>query len=141
MNSSARDTTLSQDIGTYLRYQLRGRRGLIAAAIVLAVPALWLGWPWLVAAGLAPLLLAAAPCAVMCALGLCMHRAASRSGVGSSEAAEATPPQSQLASGVPESGSLPSSASGCPACDNAPETTASTDGAAKPPTQMKETMQ
>lgn len=141
MDSSAPDTTLSQDIGSYLRYQLRGRRGLIAAAIALAVPAFWLGWPWLVAAGLAPLLLAVAPCAVMCALGLCMHRAGSRSGIGSSEATEASPPQAQLASAEPESQFSPSSASGCAACDNAPETTASADDAAKPPTQAKETVQ
>ncbi len=31
-----------------------------------------LGWPWLVAFGLAPLLLSLLPCAAMCALGLCM---------------------------------------------------------------------
>jgi hypothetical protein len=30
-----------------------------------------LNWSWLVAAGIAPILIAAAPCAVMCALGLC----------------------------------------------------------------------
>lgn len=29
-------------------------------------------WSWLVALGIAPLLLALAPCAAMCALGLCM---------------------------------------------------------------------
>jgi hypothetical protein len=75
MTTSARETTLTQDIGSYLRHQLRGWRGLVAAAVVLAAPALWFGWPWLVAAGLAPLLLAMAPCAVMCALGLCMGRA------------------------------------------------------------------
>ena len=141
MDSPTRDTTLSRDIGSYLRYQLRGRRGLIAAAIALAVPALWLGWPWLVAAGLAPLLLAVAPCAVMCALGLCMSRAFRTSEPGSSEAARTSAPQSQLASAEPESESFPSSASGCAACHSAPETTASADGAAKLPTQAKETMQ
>lgn len=67
------DASLTRDIGKYLRYQLRGRRGFILAAVAIAAPALWLGWPWLVAAGLAPLLLAMAPCAVMCGLGLCMR--------------------------------------------------------------------
>lgn len=75
MSMSVRETTLSQDIGSYLRYQLRGWRGVIAAAVVLSVPAFWYGWPWLVAAGLAPLVLAMAPCAVMCAAGMCMNRA------------------------------------------------------------------
>jgi hypothetical protein len=30
-----------------------------------------LSWGWLVAAGLAPIILAVAPCAIMCGLGLC----------------------------------------------------------------------
>jgi hypothetical protein len=50
---------------------IRGRRGLILLAAVPIVAAA-VGWPWLVAAGVAPLLLAAAPCVAMCALGLCM---------------------------------------------------------------------
>jgi hypothetical protein len=74
MSMSVGETTLMQDIGSYLRHRLRGWRGMIAAAVILAVPALWVGWPWLVAAGLAPIILAAAPCAVMCAAGLCMNR-------------------------------------------------------------------
>jgi type III secretory pathway component EscV len=77
MNNSVSATSLSADIVSYVRHQLRGRRGLIVAAVALAVPALWLGWPWLVAAGLAPLLIAIAPCAIMCALGLCAMRAGS----------------------------------------------------------------
>jgi hypothetical protein len=51
---------------------IRGRRGLILLAAVPIVAAAAVGWPWLVAAGVAPLLLAAAPCVAMCALGLCM---------------------------------------------------------------------
>lgn len=35
-------------------------------------------WTWLVAIGVAPLLISAAPCLVMCALGLCMHRMGNR---------------------------------------------------------------
>lgn len=56
------------------RPYLGGRRGLI----VLAVAALAIGgalnWSWLIAIGVAPLLIALAPCAAMCALGLCMLR-------------------------------------------------------------------
>jgi hypothetical protein len=46
--------------------------GVIAAALV------W-QWSWLVVLGVAPLLLSLAPCAAMCALGLCMHRKVGRS--------------------------------------------------------------
>jgi hypothetical protein len=55
------------------------RRGwLIAGA--LAVPlALYAGWDWLAATGLATILVAAAPCLVMCALGLCMRHGAAKS--------------------------------------------------------------
>lgn len=37
-------------------------------------------WSWLVAIGVAPLLVSAAPCVAMCALGLCMHRMGNRTG-------------------------------------------------------------
>ncbi|WP_205602603.1 hypothetical protein [Chelativorans alearense] len=77
MSNSVSETSLSADIFRYIRYQLRGRRGLIVAAIAVGIPALWIGWPWLVVAGVAPILLALAPCAIMCALGLCMRPGAS----------------------------------------------------------------
>lgn len=49
-----------------------GRRGLILIAMVVIGAGLWLNWGWAVAIGAAPLILALAPCAVMCGLGLCM---------------------------------------------------------------------
>jgi hypothetical protein len=55
------------------------RPWLIGGA-VLAVPLLlYGGWDWLVAAGLSTFIIAAAPCLVMCALGLCMGRGKSKS--------------------------------------------------------------
>jgi hypothetical protein len=48
------------------------RRTWIALAAILLVGGAALNWSWLVAVGIAPLLLAMAPCAAMCALGLCM---------------------------------------------------------------------
>lgn len=51
---------------------------LTAAAVLLGVAA-FLNWGWLVASGVAPVLLAAAPCAAMCAIGLCMDKAADKS--------------------------------------------------------------
>lgn len=44
----------------------------------LTLLALYSGWDWLVATGVATLLIAVAPCLVMCGLGLCMHRFAGR---------------------------------------------------------------
>lgn len=46
--------------------------GVLALALIGAGLA-W-QWSWLVAFGVAPLLVSAAPCVAMCALGLCMHR-------------------------------------------------------------------
>jgi hypothetical protein len=71
--------SLAQDWLAALRYWLGGRRGLIVLAAVVGLAAVALSWGWLVAVGIAPLLLAFAPCAAMCALGLC----ASRMGAGS----------------------------------------------------------
>lgn len=47
------------------------------AALALIAAAAW-QWSWLVAIGVAPLLISAAPCAAMCGLGLCMHRVGGR---------------------------------------------------------------
>lgn len=62
-----------------LRYYLSGRHGLIVAALLLAAFGIYLGWGWLVAAGIAPILIALAPCAAMCALGLCMSKMGDKS--------------------------------------------------------------
>ncbi|MER8571275.1 hypothetical protein NKG99_07610 [Mesorhizobium sp. M1409] len=35
-------------------------------------------WSWLVAVGVAPLLITALPCVAVCALGLCMHKMTGR---------------------------------------------------------------
>jgi hypothetical protein len=48
------------------------RRVLMLAAMALIGAGFFLNWGWLTAVGAAPLILALAPCAVMCGLGLCM---------------------------------------------------------------------
>ncbi len=66
--------SLTQTVTGLLRHYLGGRRGIIVVALAAAGAGLYLGWGWLAAAGIAPLLLALAPCAAMCALGLCASR-------------------------------------------------------------------
>jgi hypothetical protein len=47
---------------------------VLALAAVLLVAGVALNWSWLVAAGFASIIVAVLPCAIMCALGLCMMK-------------------------------------------------------------------
>ncbi|MEO6298880.1 MAG: hypothetical protein ABIV25_14605 [Paracoccaceae bacterium] len=49
-----------------------GRRGRFLIVAIAAAGGLYLNWGWAVAIGLAPILIAIAPCAIMCGLGICM---------------------------------------------------------------------
>lgn len=62
-----------------LRHYLGGRRGLIVLTVLVLGAGAFFNWGWLVAVGIAPLLLALAPCAAMCALGLCMSKMGGKS--------------------------------------------------------------
>ena len=102
MNSSETATatkpSLAQDWLNALRYWLRGRNGVIALMVLAVVIGTALSWSWLAAVGIAPLLLAFAPCAAMCALGLCANKMAGRScSTSSSGADHASPPMSKAA--------------------------------------------
>lgn len=57
-----------------IRYYGGGRRALIFLILAVTGTGLVLNWSWLVAIGVAPLLLTLAPCAIMCGLGLCMNK-------------------------------------------------------------------
>ena len=48
------------------------RNRLMMAGGAVMVGGAFLNWGWLTAIGVAPILLAVAPCGIMCALGLCM---------------------------------------------------------------------
>ncbi|HEX9571955.1 MAG TPA: hypothetical protein VF969_06825 [Burkholderiales bacterium] len=50
------------------------RWALIGLAVGGAIGGLALGWDWVVAAGLAPLVVSVLPCIAMCALGMCAMR-------------------------------------------------------------------
>jgi hypothetical protein len=54
--------------------RLKRRTLFVALGVAGVASGLYLGWESLVAAGLAPILLAVVPCAAMCALGLCADR-------------------------------------------------------------------
>lgn len=49
------------------------RRGWTLVALAIVGTSMALNWGWLTAIGAAPLILSFAPCAAMCALGLCMR--------------------------------------------------------------------
>lgn len=53
---------------------LRSGRGLLVIGAIVLGFGLIFKWNWLVAAGIAPLLLSVLPCVAMCALGLCMRK-------------------------------------------------------------------
>ncbi len=50
------------------------RRTLTFAAVVIVAGGFALNWSWLVAAGVAPILLTLLPCVLMCGLGLCVNK-------------------------------------------------------------------
>ena len=56
----------------------RARAWLIGGALLAVSLALYAGWGWLTAAGIAGVLISLAPCLVMCAIGLCASRASGK---------------------------------------------------------------
>ena len=55
-----------------MRSWLGNRRVLAVGGLAIGGAGLALGWDWLTAVGIAPLLISVAPCLIMCALGMCM---------------------------------------------------------------------
>jgi hypothetical protein len=82
------------------RHYLGGHRAIIVLAIVAVVVGAALNWSWLAAVGVAPVLLSALPCLVMCGLGLCMNRLVGRScaSASSQPPQESVPPPTTLRS-------------------------------------------
>ena len=85
----ASETSFGHDLLYAVRYYLGSRRGMIALGLVAVASGAAFNWDWLVAIGAAPVILALAPCAAMCALGLCMNKM-----MGRSCATESTPQKS-----------------------------------------------
>jgi hypothetical protein len=71
--SSTTERPLGRDLSYAARYYLRNRWTLVALASLAVILGLYFGgWGWLVAAGLAPILLSTLPCLIMCGFGVCM---------------------------------------------------------------------
>ena len=82
------ETSLAHDLLRAPRYYLGGRRGLLILAGVALLAGLTLNWSWLMAAGIAPILLSVLPCAAMCALGICMNKMSGKSCATEANASE-----------------------------------------------------
>jgi hypothetical protein len=94
--SGTTERPLGRDLAYAARYYLRTRWTLVALASLAVVLGLYFGgWAWLVAAGLAPILLSTLPCLVMCGLGVCMMCRGQKQPVASRDAVD-TPTSSAL---------------------------------------------
>lgn len=114
-----RDGSLTHDLLSAGRYYLGGRRGLLVLAAVAFAAGLWLGWPTLVAAGIAPILIALAPCAVMCALGLCMGRMGKPTAASPSSDTDAPALSRRTLGPDAQDAALPAADAGCALCEGA----------------------
>lgn len=74
-----------------VRSWMQDRRVLAGTGLAVAGAGLALGWDWFTAIGIAPLIMSAAPCLVMCALGLCMMGRGHRANAGQSDATPGEP--------------------------------------------------
>src|SRR5258707_11968110 len=86
------DGSLRRGWSDFARYYLGNRWVLLALGGLVLIIGGALNWGWLVAAGIAPVLVAVAPCAIMCALGLCGMKMMS----GSNAAQDSPAPRSQF---------------------------------------------
>jgi hypothetical protein len=90
-----------------LRYWLRGRNGVIALVVLAVVIGGALNWSWVVAIGIAPLLITVLPCAAMCALGLCMNRMGGRSCSTEASSVETPRPDARVIGSLEVGGPAP----------------------------------
>lgn len=90
-SAKARAPSLASTVYALGRHYLGGRRGLIVLSVAVLAVAAFFNWSWLVAIGVGPLLLAVAPCAAMCALGLCMRNTGGKSCSTGSKPEDAAP--------------------------------------------------
>lgn len=97
--TEANSASLTRDLIYAARYYLGGRRGILILGSGAAIAGAAMNWSWLVAAGIAPILLTALPCVVMCGLGLCFNRSSGASCSSGQARSAATPDQANQISG------------------------------------------
>jgi hypothetical protein len=72
-STTTTEPSLGRDVLSAARYYLGNRWALLGLGSLAVIAGLSFGgWGWLVAAGLAPVILSVLPCLVMCAFGICM---------------------------------------------------------------------
>ena len=72
-STTTTEPSLGRDVLNATRYYLGNRWALPVLGSVAVIAGLSFGgWAWLVAAGLAPVILSTLPCLVMCGLGVCI---------------------------------------------------------------------
>lgn len=72
-STKTKETSLTRDVLYAARYYLGNQWALlILIGLAAAIGLYFGGWGWLVAAGLAPIVLSLLPCTVMCVFGVCM---------------------------------------------------------------------
>jgi predicted membrane-bound mannosyltransferase len=99
---------------------------LLTLAAIAIVAGLALNWSWLVAAGLAPILISTLPCLIMCAVGVCMVcRSGEKGSAPVRDAADAAVPPATLAVSATDKPS--------PGANPSTSTLPSIDAAAPPP--------
>lgn len=106
------DSSLTRDVLHAARYYLWRPRVLLTLAAIAIVAGLALNWSWLVAAGVAPILISTLLCLVMCAFGVCMVcRSGEKSSAPIRNATETASPPTTLAVSVtdkPRTGTISS---------------------------------
>ncbi len=88
------ESSLRQTVVAFFRVYLGGRRGLIVLSVLSLGAAAIFNWGWLVAIGVAPLLVAFAPCAA----GLCMHKMSKYAGPSQPDAGAEIDAETSLSS-------------------------------------------
>ncbi len=106
------ELSLTRDLIHVARYYLGRPRVLLILATIAIVAGLVFNWSWLVAAGLAPILISTLPCLIMCVFGVCMMcRSGDKQSAPVRDAAGSASPPTTLAVAAPDkssAGTLPS---------------------------------
>ena len=128
MNTPQIETVRMLQTGFAPAALLRNRWVLVAVAVLALVAIVTASWSWLVAAGLATILVSALPCLIMCGLGLCMHRYFGGSGSPQASGSATADPPEGAARATPD-GSATYAASCCGGATLVPPANARAEGA------------